>query len=1105
MKKIYFSIVGLMCLLTAFSQTNPTQQTIPYSQDFSGLVATSIVYPAGWQGWTISTTPGGTFNTSAPTADRALIASSDASTTSGNVHNYNGKIGYLNTSPLDLTIVLALDATAKSNVQITYDIMTIRNPYNGGTNTRINEVTLQYRIGTTGSFTNLTGIEYQNNTTTQTGVGVTTPQNLQNKIITLPAGCNNQPVIQIRWASRQVSGAGSRPSFAVDNIVVNENTSLPAIIALSPPNGSTNLSPEFFATVTFNTNMQKGTGNIYVKRISDNVIIQTIDVTTASVTVTNNQVSFTVTGLAYSTSYYIEMDAGTFKDLSNNNFNGISGNSTWTFTTMPTPPPGVIGTVYNFNTCTSPLGDGFSQYSVVGPQLWACTTFGRDAANPPLGSAPNGLQINGFSGTNIPNEDWLVSPAFDLTATTFPLLTFWSRTKFNGLPLSLKVSTNYPGFGNPNNYIWTDLNGKFPEQTSDSWTESSNINLSAFKTTNVYFAFVYYSSNDDGARWTLDDILLINSPTPPPPSLTVSATDIQFGYVAAGGNIDKTFTVTGNDITGDITLTSTTGFTLADNAGGPFSSSLTLTQATSNNITRTVYARYSPSQNNLNYTGTVTISSPSVTNVIVNLRGTSIDPINTLEVVNWNMEWFGSTSFGPSNKALQQANAQLIMQNIGADIYGLVEVVDESRLATIVSNMPGYAYVICNYGSHTNPFEAGAGPLSAAQKEAYVYKISMFTNISTTALVTNGVNTAADLTNPAYNYFASGRYPFMMTADVTLNSVTKTIRFVLLHGKANTSPTATSYARRKAGSDTLKYTLNNLYPFDNIVFLGDINDDLDSTITDGINPKITSYVAFRNDTVTTFSAPTLALSLAGKKSTVSYNDMIDHVILSNEMANYYMSSSANVLTDVTSLVANYGTTTSDHYPIFTRYAFDPVILPVPLLSFNAFKLGSIAKITWSTSQEINAKEFIIERLINGNNWQVIATVPAIGNSNNTTNYSITDASPAKGINLYRLKSVDIDNKFVYSAIRRVDFENKYTYSIYPNPASDIIQITTDNSSGFNATMQVANSLGQVIISKQMNGNSQPALINISSLSSGIYILKIITADGTVSVIKFSKQ
>ncbi|MFN0157174.1 MAG: T9SS type A sorting domain-containing protein [Bacteroidota bacterium] len=214
---------------TMHAQTNPSAQSLPYTQDFSAVAHASTTYPAGWQGWTISTSPGAAFSTAGPTADRALTAPSTASTTSGNAHNYNGKLGFLNSASLDLTLVLAINTTGRTVVNVAYDVMTIRNPYDGGANTRINELTLQYRIGTSGTWTSLTGIEYQNNTTLQTGA-VTTPQNTQTKSIALPAACENQSVVQIRWASRQVSGAGSRPSFAVDNVsITGTSVTLPVV------------------------------------------------------------------------------------------------------------------------------------------------------------------------------------------------------------------------------------------------------------------------------------------------------------------------------------------------------------------------------------------------------------------------------------------------------------------------------------------------------------------------------------------------------------------------------------------------------------------------------------------------------------------------------------------------------------------------------------------------------------------------------------------------------------------------------------------------------------------------------------------------------------
>jgi len=254
-----------------FAQTSPAAQNIPYSQDFSGLAYTDTAYPAGLQGWQLSGSPGSSYKTTAPTSDKSLVASSTAATTSGNVHNYDGKIGFLNSSSVDLSIVLALNTTGKQNINFSYDIMTIRNPYDGGTNTRINEATLQYRIGTTGDFTTLTGIEYQNNTTTQT-TAVTTPQNLINKSIALPSACENQPVVEIRWVSRQVSGGGSRASFAIDNInVTSGGTSTPSITAnpatLTGFNYAVGAGPS--TTQTFSVSGSSLTANISIAASTD--------------------------------------------------------------------------------------------------------------------------------------------------------------------------------------------------------------------------------------------------------------------------------------------------------------------------------------------------------------------------------------------------------------------------------------------------------------------------------------------------------------------------------------------------------------------------------------------------------------------------------------------------------------------------------------------------------------------------------------------------------------------------------------------------------------------------------------------------------------------
>ncbi|WP_264534843.1 T9SS-dependent choice-of-anchor J family protein [Flavobacterium sp. N1736] len=220
-----------------FAQTMPTAKSLPYQQDFS-FAATITAYPDGFQGWTAAVLPGSTYNVSGTiVADRPLVASSTAATNSGNFHNYNGKIGFLNNGSLDLAIGFAINATNQKGIQVKYDAMTIRNPYGTGTGTgysdRINEMALEYRVGTTAAFKVLSETAYQNNDIAQV-TALIIPQNPQTITVTLPSECDNQPIVQIRWISKQNSGGGSRPSFAIDNIDIRSDIIAPVNVTGYP-------------------------------------------------------------------------------------------------------------------------------------------------------------------------------------------------------------------------------------------------------------------------------------------------------------------------------------------------------------------------------------------------------------------------------------------------------------------------------------------------------------------------------------------------------------------------------------------------------------------------------------------------------------------------------------------------------------------------------------------------------------------------------------------------------------------------------------------------------------------------------------------------------
>ncbi|PWV47434.1 Ig-like domain-containing protein [Chitinophaga sp. S165] len=1077
MKRPLLLFFAAVCFANTQAQTQPAAQTLPYQQTFNALSPSSTTYPDGWQGWTLSGSPSGNFNVLAPASDKALITGSASSTTNG-VYNYSGKLGFLNSGSVDNSLVLALNTVGQTNVSLQYDVMTLRNPYDGTSNTRINEVTLQYRVGTTGNFTNITGIEYQSGTTQQTGSGVTTPQDSAHRSLVLPAACDNQPVVQLRWVNRQISGAGSRPSFAIDNIAAGNggaDTTPPAIDSLFPANGTTGVSPAAQPSIFFTENIKAANGVVVLNNITAGTQ-QVFPVNSSAVIIANKTLTLAV-NLQPQQSYYITVDDTAITDLSDNAFAGINGSNSWTFTT------GTQQLSFDFNACiTGSITGGFKQYSVTGAQKWDCTTFGQNG---------NGVQTNGFSGGPIENEDWLISPAFDLSGFDFPLLDFASRTAFSGPALQLVVSTNYDGVSNPHTATWSPVNGRFPALLSDTWTVSDSINLAAFKQPNVYIAFVYASSPAIGAaRWTLDNFNITNSTEAPKPSLDLNTSSIDFDYVPAGQvSGPLPFTFQANDFTDSLILISSAGFTIAKDSNGTYTQSLTYVPDSLNGP-RTVWVKFQPAAADQNYTGTITFDADSIHVPDIQLSGTSL---RSLKVVNWNIEWFGSPAQNPANDSLQQANVTTILKKLDADIFALAEVVDTARFRAVASQMPGYSYIISDFGSYADSVKDA--DYVSAQKLAFLYKTSVIKGLSSYGVLRRGGS------SDAYYNWSSGRFPFLLEARAKLNNDSATIRFVLLHSKANTGNAADkieSWHRRRNGALELKDSLDAQYPTANLVVLGDFNDAFDKTITTELAPDTTtSYIDFINDSAH-YKPLTLPLSLQGKKSTASFNTVIDNVLASDEMALSYLPGSARVRIEVEKLVNSYSSTTTDHYPVQTNYNLHVLAHPAPLEDFSATVDTGDVKLTWSTPYELNTAYFVVQRSRNQQQYESVDTVDAHGTTSLPNSYVTYDTRAWLGVSYYRLKTVGLDGTVSYSSNERVivtlkDLIKKLFWCIFGRQ----LQVYLDIERPGQAILQLVDMQGRVrqTTITTVNKGRNIKTLDIGNLSNGVYILRIQSKEG----------
>lgn len=300
----------------------------------------------------------------------------------------------------------------------------------------------------------------------------------------------------------------------------------------------------------------------------------------------------------------------------------------------------------------------------------------------------------------------------------------------------------------------------------------------------------------------------------------------------------------------------------------------------------------------------------------------------TLDVVSWNLEFFGAPyNSGPPDKDLQEANAKKIMRYFDADIYGLVEIVDTVHLRKLRDSLgTNFEYIIAPY-STDGPI--GTNGWRQSQKLAFLYKKDLFSNINTRGMMLNSPT--------AVSNWANGRLPFLMKADVTINGITKTVHFILIHGKAGS--TASDYNRRLAGARELKDTLDASFSTANVMIIGDYNDALTQTISIGSGPQ-SSYQPIVADSTDAdhYKSITLPLGQAGQTSMINFPNVVDNHAISNEVVAYYVLNSAQIRTDVTTVVPNYVTAhnTSDHYPIFSKYSLAGIITGLPVINPTEF-------------------------------------------------------------------------------------------------------------------------------------------------------------------------
>lgn len=147
----------------------------------------------------------------------------------------------------------------------------------------------------------------------------------------------------------------------------------------------------------------------------------------------------------------------------------------------------------------------FTQYSVIGSQIWASSSFGTETF----------AKMSGYASGYFANEDWLISKPLNLDNYNQEIFSFRTAMNYGTAgdgTLKVYTSTDYSGTGDPNLATWNELTTAVFSPGSWAFTSSGNIDLSGIVGTNVHIAFKYVCGTTGVPTWELTSIKLRAKP-----------------------------------------------------------------------------------------------------------------------------------------------------------------------------------------------------------------------------------------------------------------------------------------------------------------------------------------------------------------------------------------------------------------------------------------------------------------------------------------------------------------------------------------------------------------------------------------------------------------
>jgi Ricin-type beta-trefoil lectin domain-like/Calx-beta domain/Secretion system C-terminal sorting domain len=159
------------------------------------------------------------------------------------------------------------------------------------------------------------------------------------------------------------------------------------------------------------------------------------------------------------------------------------------------------------------------------------------------------------------------------------------------------------------------------------------------------------------------------------------------------------------------------------------------------------------------------------------------------------------------------------------------------------------------------------------------------------------------------------------------------------------------------------------------------------------------------------------------------------------------------------------------------------------VNLSAQRQGNAVELRWMSHTGTQNATYVVERSLDGQSFEVIATGNATS-QDETVSFRNEDATPAKGINIYRVRMVLKSGLENISNEQKVNMPTVGSFGLYPNPAAELVTLDASDFAGQNVSVTIFNQLGKLIKTIEVGATNGIIEIELGDLNSGFYGVSI---------------